>query len=51
MAKWHAKGRDSTALFKSHHPFVSKEKLQMILEKYEVDYEEYKGHLLPGEDN
>jgi len=31
MAKWHAKGRDATALFKSHHPFVSSQKLASIL--------------------
>ena len=51
MAKWHAKGRDATALFKSHHPFVSSQKLASILQKYEVDYDEYKGHLMKGEDS
>jgi cytochrome b involved in lipid metabolism len=51
MAKWHAQGRDSTVLFKSHHPMVSVSKLQSILEKHQVDYESHKHLLLKGEDN
>ncbi len=35
-AIWHSFGRDSTILFESHHPFVSKEKLEIILKKYEI---------------
>jgi hypothetical protein len=33
---WHSFGRDSTVLFESHHPFVSKAKLDIILKKYEI---------------
>jgi delta11-fatty-acid desaturase len=38
----HAIGRDSTVLFESHHPFVSKTKLNTILEKYRLTEEEVK---------
>lgn len=50
-AIWHSFGRDSTILFESHHPFVSKEKLEIILKKYEI-LELPKGiNLLVGEEN
>jgi delta11-fatty-acid desaturase len=35
-ALWHSYGRDSTVLFESHHPLVSKDKLEIILKKYEI---------------
>ena len=50
-AIWHSYGRDSTAMFEMYHPFVNKEKLQTILSKYEVEAEQAKSYLLPGEDN
>jgi delta11-fatty-acid desaturase len=51
IAIWHSYGRDSTAMFEMYHPFVNKEKLQNILEKYEVSAGEAKSLLLEREDN
>ena len=50
-ALWHSYGRDATILFKSHHPFVSENKLELILKKYEISElpNEYK--LIKGEEN
>lgn len=50
-AIWHAYGRDATAMFEMYHPFVNKETLQNILQKYETASDESKMHLLPGEDD
>jgi fatty acid desaturase len=50
-AIWHSYGRDSTAMFEMYHPFVNKEKLQHILQKYEISCDEAKSYLLTGEDN
>ena len=49
-ALWHSFGRDSTAMFEMYHPFVSKDKLQSILKKYEVSADKAKPFLLQGED-
>ena len=50
-AIWHAYGRDSTAMFEMYHPFVNKETLYSILQKYEISADEAKTQLLPGEDD
>jgi len=50
-AIWHSYGRDATAMFEMYHPFVNQEKLQSILQKYEVSAEEAKPYLLAGEDD
>ena len=50
-ALWHADGRDATALFRSHHPFASKERLAAALRKYELKGPPPpKQGLLPGEE-
>ena len=36
-AIWEAYGRDATTLFESYHPFINKEKMKLILKKYEID--------------
>lgn len=33
---WHAYGRDASALFEVHHPFVSKQRLHKLLEKFRI---------------
>lgn len=50
-AIWHAYGRDATAMFEMYHPFVNKETIYSILQKYETAPHEAKMHLLPGEDD
>jgi delta11-fatty-acid desaturase len=50
-ALWHAFGRDATVLFKSHHPFVSQQKLAAILSRYEVAKLPEMVTLLPGEED
>ena len=50
-AIWHAYGRDATVLFESYHPFVSKNKLDSILEKYEISELPHGYKLFPNEEN
>lgn len=50
-AIWHAYGRDATAMFEMYHPFVDKEKLYSVLQKYETTISDSKTYLLPGEND
>jgi fatty acid desaturase len=50
IALYHSFERDATILFESHHPFVPKDKLYSILEKYEVSELPSGYKLLPNED-
>lgn len=48
-----ANGRDATALFESHHIFSDRDKINKIMEKYEIPedkLEKYKSYMLPGEE-
>jgi fatty acid desaturase len=50
-ALWHSYGRDATILFRSHHPFVSENKLETILKKYEISELPKGVKLYPNEEN
>jgi fatty acid desaturase len=51
IALWHSFDRDATILFESHHPFVSKNRLDAILKKYEIENLPEKYTLLPNEED
>jgi cytochrome b involved in lipid metabolism len=50
-AIWHSYRRDSTAMFEMYHPFINKEKIHNILQKYEVSEDIAKTYLLQGEND